>query len=118
MSTQPKTVHRALTEFIFIFVSQVDVGALESQAKERQRREEEAARARSVDEAQQLQYAEEVERLNAEADHARKQNSEVLARRHKEQAAAKQERDAELQELYRNRVDAPAYFGQFGTSHR
>lgn len=70
------------------------------------------------EEALQLRMAAEVERLHAEAEEVRRRNAEALARRHREQAEAKQQRDAQIRELYSNRLDERKYFGQFGTSHR
>jgi hypothetical protein len=59
-----------------------------------------------------------VQRRHTEAENIRKKNAEMLAKRHKEQAEAKQQRDVVLKEVYSNKLDTTAYFSQFGTSHR
>jgi hypothetical protein len=103
---------------LIISSKQVDISELERQAQERQERETATAQARAAEEAFQLAIDAEVQRRHMEAENIKKRNAELLAKRHKEQAEAKQQRDVALKEVYSNKVDAAAYFSQFGTSHR
>lgn len=97
---------------------QVDISELERQAQERREREAATAKARAAEEAFQLATDAEIQRRHMEAENIRKRNAELLAKRLKEQAEAKQQRDGVLKEVYTNKVDTAAYFSQFGTSHR
>jgi CO/xanthine dehydrogenase Mo-binding subunit len=96
----------------------VDISELERQALDRRGRETAAAQARAAEEALQLEIDAQVQRNYAEAESIRKKNAEMIAKRQKEQAEAKQQRDVVLKEVYSNKLDTTAYFSQFGTSHR
>lgn len=95
----------------------MEVDQLQRQAQERQERKAAEAKAKEQTEAQQLLWAQEADRLQADVDVSRRRNAEKVAAFVKDQAEKKKGRDEVLREVYRNRVD-DRYFNQFGTSHR
>ena len=97
---------------------QVDLATLEEQARARREAAAAQAAAAAQDEARQLAWARQVERLHAQAEVSRRSNAHTVAEQLRRQAEDKRCREEEEQRWRAEQRLGDDYFRQFGTSHR